>query len=65
MEDFDPRPLKYKGTASSQMKEYLKKICGKGLGVSVLFEPSIRYWRSEQQEKSTPTAYLLKVTVQH
>ena len=54
MEDFDPRPLKYKGTASSQMKEYLKKVRGKGLGVSVLFDPSIRYWRSEQQEKSTP-----------
>ena len=41
VEDFDPQSLTYKGTASSQMKEYLKKIHGKGLGVSVLFDPSI------------------------
>ena len=54
MEDFDPRPLKYRGTATTQMKEYLKKIRGKGLGVSVLFDPSMQYWRSEESEKSSP-----------
>ena len=39
MEDFDPHPLEYKGTASSQVKKILKKIDGKNWGLSVLFGP--------------------------
>ena len=56
MEDFDPKPLKYKGTASSQMKAGIfKKDMWKRIeGISMLFDPSIQYWRSEQQEISTP-----------
>lgn len=49
LESFDPRPPKYRGTAIIQMKNYLKKVQGKGLGVSILFDPSTQYWRSEKQ----------------
>ena len=54
MENFDPRPLKYRGTATTQMKDYLKKVCGKGLGVSMLFDPSTQYWKTEEPERSSP-----------
>ena len=33
------------------MKDYLKKVQGKGL---VLFDPSTQYWRSEELQKSSP-----------
>ena len=29
------------------MKDYLKKVRGKGLGVSVLFDPSTQYWTTK------------------
>ena len=56
LETFDPWPPKYKGTAIIQMKNYLKKVQGKGLGISVLFDPNTQYWRSdcEEPQRSSP-----------
>ena len=49
LEEFDPRPSKYQGTASAQLTEFLGKVRGKGLGVSLLFDPSTQYWVDDEQ----------------
>jgi hypothetical protein len=43
-EDFDPRPTRFRNNAQGLLKEFLGKVCGKGLGVSMLFDESTRYW---------------------
>lgn len=48
LEEFDPRPNKYHGTAPSQLTEFLGKVRGKGLGVSLLFDPSTQYWTADE-----------------
>jgi len=45
LEEFDPRPPEYRDTASSQLTEFLGKVRGKGLGVSLLFDPNTQYWQ--------------------
>lgn len=42
IEEFDPRPLKYKGTASANVPSLLTKVQGKGLCLSLLLDPSCR-----------------------
>ena len=44
LEEFDPRPQKYRQTASSQLDRFLEKVRGKGLGVSLLFDSTTKYW---------------------
>ena len=46
LEDFDPRPPRYQGTARSLMPNLLNKVRGKGLCISLLLDPSTRHWRS-------------------
>ena len=41
---FDPWPPEYHGTAPEQMKDFLKKVKGKGIGVSVLLDTDVRVW---------------------
>ena len=43
-EDFDPRPLKYRGTAKEQLPALLGKLHGQGLCISVLLDPQYRHW---------------------
>ena len=43
-EDFDPRPTRFRNNAQGLLKEFLGKVRGKGLGVSMLFDESTRYW---------------------
>ena len=49
MEQFDPRPSKYRGTTSARLTEFLGKVCREGLGVSFLFDPSTQYWVDGEQ----------------
>ena len=37
MEDFDPRPSELRGKAKDNLKVFLSKVQGQGLGVSLLF----------------------------
>ena len=41
---YDPRPSEYHGTAPQLMNVFLKKVKGKGLGVSVLLDKDARVW---------------------
>ena len=43
LEDFDPRPVEYQGTANDNMKQLFDKVRCKGLRVSLL-DPSTRVW---------------------
>ena len=43
-EDFDPRPLKYRGTAKEHLPTLLGKLHGEGLCISVLLDPQYRHW---------------------
>lgn len=53
LKDFDPRLAEYHGTAPRLLKELLKKVQGKGLGVSVLFDEDVRVWKVTTDEQGT------------
>ena len=40
MENFDPRPVEHRGNAQLQLKELLEQVKGRGLCISLLFDPS-------------------------
>ena len=40
MESFDPRPVEHRGNAQLQLNELLEQVKGKGLCISLLFDPS-------------------------
>ena len=42
IKDFDPRPVEYRGSAPEKLKEFVKTVKGKGLGISVLFDEDFR-----------------------
>ena len=42
--NFNPRPSELRGNASDQMRSFLGKVKGKGLGVSLLFDSDCRCW---------------------
>ena len=43
VEDFDPRPVKYRGTVKGRVPALLDKIRG-GLCISLLLDPKVRHW---------------------
>ena len=44
IDTFDPHPDEYKSTATKKLREFWSAMKGKGLGVSVLFDESLRIW---------------------
>lgn len=54
IENYDPRPEKYRNTVDSHMKKFLDAVGGKGLGVSLLLDPSTRYWGDNTQPALLP-----------
>lgn len=67
LEDFDPRPPWYQGTARSLMPNLLNKVRGKGLCISLLLDPSTRHWRSSAPTEasfSMPDITQLQETIQ-
>jgi len=44
VEDFDPRPQKYRGTVKERVPVLLDKIRGEGLCISLLLDPKVRHW---------------------
>ena len=39
LEDFDPRPMEFRGTAANHLPDLLQKLSGENLCVSLLFDP--------------------------
>ena len=67
LENFDPRPPQYQGTAISLMPNLLHKVCGKGLCISLLLDPSTQHWRSSvptEASFSMPEITQLQQTIQ-
>lgn len=54
IENYDPRPEKYRNKVDSHMKKFLDAVRGKGLGVSLLLDPSTRYWGDKVQPALLP-----------
>ena len=48
LEDFDPRPLEYRGTASTNLLQLLNDVRRQGLCLSVLFDPANRCWDTSE-----------------
>ena len=46
--DFDPRPVQYRGTAPALLQEFLEKVKGEGLGVSVLKDKDTQIWQEDE-----------------
>ena len=51
IEDFDPRPEKYRSKVDTHMKKFLDAVHGKG---SLLLDPSTRYWGENSQPALLP-----------
>ena len=47
--DFDPHPHEYKGTASQKLRCFLEAMKGKDLGVSVMFDENLRIWEEDAE----------------
>ena len=54
IEDYDPRPEKYRNKVDTHMKKFLAAVRCKGLGVSLLMDPSTRYWGESTQPALLP-----------
>lgn len=54
IEDYDPRPEKYRNKVDTHMEKFLAAVRGKGLGVSLLMDPSTRYWGENTQPALLP-----------
>lgn len=57
LSDFDPRPTEYHGTAPQLLKEFLLKVKGKGLGVSLIHDKEVRVWREADIQGPSATAH--------
>lgn len=55
LEDFDPRPLEFRGTAYDHLPGLLKKIRGEHLCISLLFDEHYRHWDSTTPLTAGPT----------
>ena len=62
-EDFDPRPLEFKGIAPSLPPELLDSVHGESLGISVLFDKRYSHETLPVTDASVPGTSLLKKTV--
>ena len=58
MEDFDPRPLQYRGTLSSRLPAFLDSMRGQYLCVSLLFDEKIQHCRDENDVTTSSEAHV-------
>jgi hypothetical protein len=52
LSDFNPRPEQLRGNSKEQLKIYLDKVRGHGIGVSLLFDERTRCWSSVTNENT-------------
>ena len=62
-EDFDPRPLEYRGTAQSNLPALLDSVLDESLGVSVPFDPSYCHQTLPVNSPDVPATSAIKATV--
>ena len=55
IEEFDPRPLGYRGTAFSRLPTFLNSVCGLNLCVYLLFEESCQHWSDHDKYNKDPS----------
>ena len=66
LEDFDPHPVEFRGSASEHLPDIVDKIHGEQLCISLLFDKAFCYWDSSTTAPSNPTppsAAALRITV--
>ena len=56
VEDFDPRPVKYRGTANQRLPNFLDKIRGEQLCVSLLLDPSFCQCNENYEQSAESTS---------
>ena len=59
IEDFDPRPVEYRGTASLNLPDLLEKIRGELLCISLLLDPSFCHDYETSSSETTQLAPVL------
>ena len=57
LEDFDPRPLKYRGTAVSRLPTLLDTIRGQQLCLSLLLDETCQHWPDEDNALAGNSSY--------
>ena len=55
LEDFEPRPAEFRGTAKDGMPQLLDKLCSKGLCISLSLDEKTRFWTNQQPSTSDLT----------
>lgn len=68
LEDFDPRPLEYRGTAASHLPALLETVREQKLCISLLFDPECQHWDDTDAESNRSGCHMpdmssLKVTI--
>jgi len=65
-ENFDPRPLEFRGTVHTRLPAHLEKIRGEHLCISLLFDEHFRYWDGANSvaEPALPDEATLRETVE-
>ena len=53
IKDFDPRPPEFRGTLSARLPDFLQKVRGKALGISVLADPTSQVWSADITKDSS------------
>ena len=51
--DFDRRPSQFHGALRLRLPEFLEKVKGKGLGISLIADPSTQVWCDSTAHKLT------------
>ena len=54
IEDFDPRPIEYRGTARDCLPNLLEKVHGEQLCISLLFDEKYRHWDTNTTPELEP-----------
>ena len=65
VEDFDPRPLRFRGTAHENLPQLLESVRSQSLCISLLFDRTFRHWESttSSEEPSLPSTPALRDSV--
>jgi len=66
LEDFDPRPVEFRGTVHTRLPAHLEKFRGEHLCISLLFDEHFHYWDGANSvaEPTLPDEATLRETVE-
>lgn len=54
LEELDPRPIEYRGTANIRLNNLLEHIRGKGLVISLSVDPKVKVWKDIDTDMDGP-----------